>query len=207
MALTEAGDPPVRPGIGSPPPRLARREQERGFVRERLRPRRARSPRPKRGATRHGVVTAGWFEALPRAPRRSLRLLVVAADPPDAPWKLRGPGPFGERAFVRLRIGRLTQSAAREALAAPRLPRVVPWRRTSPVCSWTPRRVPPDFLQIRGSAAWDAAERLGPRGALSAAAARSGSRRRAPSSKTSRGPAGRGPRAARTSSRGRGPGS
>ena len=119
-------------------------------------------------------VGRGLFGALHSVARKSMPLLVVAAGTPDAPRRLRRSGTYMERAFVRFRIGRLGASAARRALSAPA---AAAGRRMSEGVAdmlASEAQCYPYFIQLVGSAAWKAAERLGPADTLSATAARAG---------------------------------
>ena len=113
------------------------------------------------------------FGAIQRGAGEDQPLLLVAAGTPGAPSRLRQCGTFMERAFERYRIGRLAGEAANRALAEP--------AETAgrPMSSGAQERLReesqhyPYFIQLLGSAAWDAAAAAGEEG-ISANAARAG---------------------------------
>lgn len=103
------------------------------------------------------VAARPFFDAVQRAKGDRTPFLLVAAGTPDAPRRLRGAGTFNERGFERLRVGRLRRSDTSRALAEPAA------RSGRPMTSEAQRLLAresqdyPWFIQLLGSAAWDAA--------------------------------------------------
>jgi len=98
---------------------------------------------------------------------------------PDAPRRIREMGTHNERAFEPMRIGRLTRKATLAALTEPATMsgvRVADAAARALVATSQPY---PYFIQLLGSAAWNAAERIGS-GPITERAAREGMREARP---------------------------
>ena len=113
------------------------------------------------------------FGAIQRGAGEDQPLLLVAAGTPGAPSRLRQCGTFMERAFERYRIGRLAGEAANRALAEPAETAGRPMSARAQERLREESQHYPYFVQILGSAAWDAAEAAGEE-MISAEAARAG---------------------------------
>ncbi len=116
-----------------------------------------------------------FFEAVQNSVADQLPFWVVAAGTPDAPRRIRGAGTFAERAFERFPIGRLDAAAAAAALAKPAA--AGGCRIAEDALDFLVEKSQryPYFVQLFGSAVWEAAARndeagVGPRVAEAAAA-------------------------------------
>ncbi len=109
----------------------------------------------------HPAVGTSFLNAAQAAKRDELPFLLVAAGTPDAPSRLREMGTHNERGFEQLRIGRLDRAATVAALAEPAEDSGRPL--TEGVVHLVAEETQdyPYFIQLLGSAAWDAAERQG----------------------------------------------
>ena len=109
-----------------------------------------------------------FFEAIQNTTADALPLWLIAAGTPDAPRRVRHAGTFAERAFEHLPIGRLGPAATASALTTPASTAGRPI--TAPALTALVRASQdyPYFIQLLGSAAWDAA---GPEDEISAQAA------------------------------------
>ena len=113
-----------------------------------------------------------FFEAAQIAGSDGLSFVIVAAGTPDAPRALRRAGTFTERMLERRRLGRLDREDTAAALARPAE------REGRPIAAGALRRLVresqnyPYFVQLLGSAAWDAAVSAGASRIGSEAAAR-----------------------------------
>lgn len=116
-------------------------------------------------------VGGAYFDAVQHGMATTLPFVVFAAGTPDAPNRLRECATYLERAFERRRIGRLARAAAIAALAEPAR---AAGRPMSPGAQERLREASQDypyFIQLLGSAAWEAA---GGEPVISDAAARDG---------------------------------
>ena len=114
-----------------------------------------------------------FFDAVQTAKTDQLGFLLVAAGTPDAPRRIREMGTHNERAFEQIRIGRLDGRATRDALRQPATLSGVPMTEAAAETLARASQDYPYFIQLLGSAAWDAAERLGA-GRIAERAARDG---------------------------------
>ena len=122
-------------------------------------------------------VGGAFFDAVQHGVVTSLPFVVFAAGTPDSPGRLRECATFLERAFERRRIGRLRREASLEAFA---IPAEMAGRPMSPGAQERLREASQDypyFIQLLGSAAWEAA---GGEPVISDAAAREGVERTRP---------------------------
>lgn len=100
---------------------------------------------------------ARWFfEAVQRAKSKPAPFLVLAAGTPDAPRRLRQAGTFNERGFRRCRVGRLDRSATMAALREPALESGRPFTNEAAAFLAEQSQDYPYFIQLLGSAAWEA---------------------------------------------------
>ena len=100
---------------------------------------------------------ARWFfEAVQRAKSKPAPFLVLAAGTPDAPRRLRQAGTFNERGFRRFRVGRLDRSATMAALREPALESGRPFTNEAAAFLAEESQDYPYFIQLLGSAAWEA---------------------------------------------------
>lgn len=114
-----------------------------------------------------------FFEAAQIAGSEELPFVLVAAGTPDAPRALRRAGTFTERMLERRRLGRLDQAAAEAALARPAERGGLPMDDDALALLVRESQRYPYFIQLLGSAAWDAAGRTGER-RISRSAAKQG---------------------------------
>ena len=115
---------------------------------------------------------ASLFGAVQSAGRERLPLFVVVAGTPGAPRRLRDAGTFTERQFQRLPIGRLDRRATTLALSGPAEASGRPISEAALALLADESQDYPYFIQLLGSAAWDAAAEHGEPGISRAAAAR-----------------------------------
>ena len=102
-----------------------------------------------------------FLDAVQTAGSAGLPFFLIAAGTPDAPRKIRGAGTFAERAFERLPIGRLDRAAAAQALVKPAEAdgRTIAGNALELLVGES--QAYPFFIQLLGSAAWEAAARAG----------------------------------------------
>ena len=98
-----------------------------------------------------------FFAAVQEATMRSLPFVLLAAGTPDAPRRLRQSGTFTERALERVPVGRLERSATLQALVEPAVEAGRPVRGDAARLLAEESQDYPYFIQLLGSAAWDAA--------------------------------------------------
>lgn len=103
----------------------------------------------------------GFFDAVQTAKTDGLPFLLVAAGTPDAPRRIREMGTHNERAFEQMRIGRLERNATLAALTEPATMSGVRMADAAARALAEASQDYPYFVQLLGSAAWDAAERIG----------------------------------------------
>ena len=107
--------------------------------------------------TMDGRVGRAFFESVQTVWSDRLPFFLIAAGTPDAPRRIRHAGTFAERAFEQLPVGRLQPAATASALATPATAagRAI----VEPALQALVRESQdyPFFIQILGSAAWDAA--------------------------------------------------
>ena len=100
---------------------------------------------------------ARWFfEAVQRAKSKPAPFLVLAAGTPDAPRRLRQAGTFNERGFRRCRVGRLDRSATMAALREPARESGRPFTNEAAAFLAEQSQDYPYFIQLLGSATWEA---------------------------------------------------
>lgn len=99
-----------------------------------------------------------FFEAVQEATRHSLPFLLLAAGTPDAPRRLRSAGTFTERALQRVPVGRLTRADTLLAFSEPASEAGLPMRRETALFLAGESQDYPYFVQLLGSAAWDAVD-------------------------------------------------
>ena len=101
-----------------------------------------------------------FFDAVQTAKTDRLPFLLVAAGTPDAPRRIRETGTHDERAFEQVRIGRLDRDATLAALSQPAAMSGVSMTDAAAEALAGASQDYPYFIQLLGSTAWDAAERL-----------------------------------------------
>ncbi len=99
-----------------------------------------------------------FFDAVQDATERELPFLLLAAGTPDAPRRLREAGTFTERMFVQVPVGRLERDATTRALRAPASDSGLPLRDDAAALLAAESQGYPFFIQLLGSAAWQAAD-------------------------------------------------
>ena len=99
-----------------------------------------------------------FFEAVQEATRRSLPFLLLAAGTPDTPRRLRKAGTFTERALQRVPVGRLPRAETLRAFREPAIATGLPMRGEAARFLAGESQDYPYFIQLLGSAAWDAAD-------------------------------------------------
>lgn len=122
-------------------------------------------------------VGGAFFDAVQHGVSTTLPFVVFAAGTPDAPSRLRESATYLERGFERRRIGRLTREAAIAAFAEPTRAAGRPTSSDALERLRDASQDYPYFIQLLGSAAWDAAENAP---AISEAAAQEGIQRAHP---------------------------
>ncbi len=105
--------------------------------------------------TRSGAGQA-FFSAVQRAGRARLPFLLVLAGTPGTSRRLRRAGTFTERMFERLRIGRLRPDATSDALRIPAEEAGRPMESEALSLLGVASQRYPYFIQLLGSAAWEA---------------------------------------------------
>ena len=98
-----------------------------------------------------------FFDAVQRAKSRTAPFLVLAAGTPDATRRLRQAGTFNERGFRRRRVGRLDRPATVAALREPARRSGRPFTDEAAAFLAEQSQDYPYFVQLLGSAAWEAA--------------------------------------------------
>ncbi len=98
-----------------------------------------------------------FFDAVQAATRGALPFLLLAAGTPDAPRRIRRAGSYTERALRRLRVGRLERDETIRALVEPTENAGLPLRAEAATLLAEESRDYPYFIQLLGSAAWEAA--------------------------------------------------
>ena len=99
-----------------------------------------------------------FFNAVQSAARRQLPFALFAAGTPDAPRRLREAGTFTERMFQQVPVGRLERDATIRALRTPASDAGRPFSEDAVRCLAAESQDYPYFIQLLGSAAWDAAD-------------------------------------------------
>ena len=107
------------------------------------------------------AVGRNFFDAVQNASSAGLPFFLIAAGTPDAPRKIRHAGTFAERAFKRLPIGRLDRAAAAQALVKPAEAdgRTIAGNALELLVGES--QAYPFFIQLLGSAVWEAADVAG----------------------------------------------
>ena len=102
------------------------------------------------------AVGRNFFNAVQNASSAGLPFFLIAAGTPDAPRKIRHAGTFAERVFERLPIGRLDRAAAAQALVKPAEAdgRTIAGNALELLVGES--QAYPFFIQLLGSAAWEA---------------------------------------------------
>ena len=98
-----------------------------------------------------------FFAGVQEATLRSLPFVVLAAGTPDAPRRLRESGTFLERALEPAPVGRLDRAATLTALREPARQADLPFHDDAAALLAAESQDYPFFIQLLGSAAWDAA--------------------------------------------------
>ncbi len=99
-----------------------------------------------------------FFDAIQRAKSGPTPFLLVTAGTPDAPQRLRTAGTFNERGFEAVGVGRLHREDTIRALAEPAERGGRPMTENAAQLLAAESQDYPYFIQLMGSAAWDAAE-------------------------------------------------
>ena len=108
-------------------------------------------------------VARPFFEAVQAAKAEATPFLLLAAGTPDAPRRIREAATFNERGFVEISIGRLERPDTVMALAEPALRSGTPMSEAAAATLAGASQDYPYFIQLLGSAAWDAAAEGGVR--------------------------------------------
>ena len=98
-----------------------------------------------------------FFGAVQRAKSGPVPFLLVCAGTPDAPRRIRQAGTFNERGFKKCRVGRLDRSATLVALREPAHAAGRPFNEDAAGFLAEQSQDYPYFIQLLGSAAWEAA--------------------------------------------------
>ena len=98
-----------------------------------------------------------FFAAVQSAKSGPVPFLLVCAGTPDAPRRIRQAGTFNERGFTQCRIGRLDRSATLAALREPARASGRPFTEDAAGFLAEQSQDYPFFIQLLGSAAWEAA--------------------------------------------------
>ena len=98
-----------------------------------------------------------FFEAIQEAKPGPAPFLVLAAGTPDASRRIRQAGTFNERGFKKRRVGRLDRSATLAALREPAQAEGRPLTEDAAAFLAEQSQDYPFFIQLLGSAAWEAA--------------------------------------------------
>ena len=98
-----------------------------------------------------------FFDAVQFAKREPQPFLVVAAGTPDAPRRVREAATYNERGFRQLRVGRLARQETIAALAEPAQESGRPLSGEAAALLAEESQDYPYFIQLLGSAAWNAA--------------------------------------------------
>ena len=98
-----------------------------------------------------------FFDAVQEATRRSLPFLLLVAGTPDTPRRLRRAGTFTERALRRVPVGRLARAETLRAFGEPAADAGLPLRGGAAAFLARESQDYPYFIQLLGSAAWNAA--------------------------------------------------
>ncbi len=101
------------------------------------------------------------FDAVQQAGATTPPFLLVVAGTPGVRARLRNAGTFTERQFERMPIGRLDPEATREGLMQPARDSGHPFSREALALLAAASQDYPFFVQLLGSAAWDAAQEAG----------------------------------------------
>ena len=98
-----------------------------------------------------------FFSAVQRAKSGRVPFLLVCAGTPDAPRRIRQAGTFNERGFTPCRVGRLDRPATLAALREPAQASGRPVTEAAAGFLAEQSQDYPFFIQLLGSAAWEAA--------------------------------------------------
>ena len=99
-----------------------------------------------------------FFAGVQEATLRSLPFVLLAAGTPDAPRRLRESGTFLERALEPVPVGRLERAATLTALREPARQADLPFHDDATALLAAESQDYPFFIQLLGSAAWNAAD-------------------------------------------------
>ncbi len=119
-------------------------------------------------------IARPFFEAVQRAKSEAGPFLLAAAGTPDAPRRIYQAGAFNERGFVELPVGRLARPETLAALVEPARAAGRPISEDSAALLAEESQDYPYFVQLLGSAAWEAADGEDSGAGISLAAARRG---------------------------------
>ena len=103
-------------------------------------------------------VARPFFEAVQRAKSEAGPFLLAAAGTPDAPLQIYRAGAFNERGFVELPVGRLARPETLAALVKPARAGGRPISGDGAALLAEESQDYPYFVQLLGSAAWEAAD-------------------------------------------------
>ena len=98
-----------------------------------------------------------FFGAVQRAKSGPVPFLFVCAGTPDAPRRIRQAGTFNERGFRQCRVGRLDRTATLAALREPARAAGKPFTEAAAAFLAGQSQDYPFFIQLLGSATWEAA--------------------------------------------------
>lgn len=117
-------------------------------------------------------IARPFFEAVQRAKSEAGPFLLAAAGTPDAPLRICQAGAFNERGFVELPVGRLARPETLAALVEPARAAGRPISEDGAALLAEESQDYPYFVQLLGSAAWEAAAAESSVTGISPAAAR-----------------------------------
>ena len=117
-------------------------------------------------------IARPFFEAVQRAKSEAGPFLLAAAGTPDAPRRIYQAGAFNERGFVELPVGRLARPETLAALVEPARAAGRPISEDGAALLAEESQDYPYFVQLLGSAAWEAAAAESSVTGISPAAAR-----------------------------------
>ena len=100
-----------------------------------------------------------FFEAVQTATTRGRAFLILAAGTPETPRRVHDAATFTERMFESVPVGRLAPAAARDALARPAADSGKPFTAEALSEAAVAAQEYPFFIQLIGSAVWEAARR------------------------------------------------
>ena len=119
-------------------------------------------------------VARRFFEAVQLAKSEAPPFLILAAGTPDAPRRIFAAGTFNERGFAEVPVGRLTRPDTMAAVSEPARAAGRPIAEDAASLLAEESQDYPYFVQLLGSAAWEAADGEDSGAGISLAAARRG---------------------------------